>query len=471
MKRTMDHPRRRAGTTVAVLALVVAAAQFAWAIPSRADTPATDPPTTSTTVGSPTTTGDPGTTTTTADGGTTTTTAPGTPATTPQGTPTVTIPTLVTGNSPDTGPPLADPSPQIRSLLGQIGVLDGQKGVAMAAQTLAGEQAGLDQANAAAAQARLEVAAAQTRLTLARSQLSSVATLAFMGAGGGVLSALLKGGPDSGTIEREMVNSTIEYHSLAVDAALKSLRRAQASLAAATHQVSLSTAQVAAGRLGVTAADATLTAARRDLSGSGRKGSTWSLSIEGDSAFTGTELSQWFIAQGRQSQATVPIDQLAGFYVSEGQAEGVRGDMAFAQAMVETGAFTNPDTISLNNFAGIGHCDSCGSGFDFKTAQLGVRGQIQLLKSYAEKTPKYANPLVDPRLVGPAGCCATWTQLTKTWASDPNYGPKILGVYQAMLEWLLKVRAAEPGPPPALVVSTSLVASSTTTTTSTTTPH
>jgi Mannosyl-glycoprotein endo-beta-N-acetylglucosaminidase len=466
----MDHPRRRAGTTAAVLALVVAAAQLVWAAPSRADAPlVTDPPTTSTTVGSPTTTGDPGTTTTAPDAGSTTTTAPGPSATTPQGTPTITIPTLVTGNSPDTGPPLSDPSPQIRSLLGQIGVLDGQKGLTMATQTLAGEQAGLDQANAAAAQARLVVAAAQTRLTLARSQLSSVATLAFMGAGGGVLSALLKGGPDSATIEREMVNSTIEYHSLAVDAALKSLSRAQTSLNAANHQVSLSTAQVAAGRLGVAAADATLTAARRDLAGSGRKG-TWSLSIEGDSAFTGTELSQWFIAQGRQSQATVPIDQLAGFYVSEGQAEGVRGDMAFAQAMVETGGFTNPDTISLNNFAGIGHCDSCASGFDFKTAQLGVRGQIQLLKSYAEKTPKYANPLVDPRLVGPAGCCATWTQLTKTWASDPNYGPKILGVYQAMLAWLLKVRAAEPGPPPALVVSTSLVASSTTTT-STTTPH
>ncbi len=466
----MDQPRRRAGSAVAVLALVVAAAQLAWVGAARADTPATDPPTTSTTVGTPTTTGDPGTTTTTTDGGSTTTTAPGTQSTTPQGTPTVTIPTLVTGSSPDTGPPLPDPSPQIQTLLGQIGVLDGQKGLNMANQTLATEQAGLDQANAAAARARAQVAAAQAHLTSARSQLSSVATLAFMGAGGGVLSALMKGGPDSGTIEREMVNSTIEFHSLAVDAALKGLARAQSALTSANHQIDLATTQVNRGRLGVAAADAILTAAHRDLSGSGRKGA-WSLSIEGDSAFTGTELSQWFIAQGRQADATVPVDQLAGFYISEGQAEGVRGDMAFAQAMVETGGFTNPDTISLNNFAGIGHCDSCASGFAFKTAQLGVRGQIQLLKSYAEKTPKYVNPVVDPRLVGPAGCCQTWTQLTKTWASDPNYGPKILGVYQTMLEWLLKVRAAEPGPPPALVVSSSLVASSTTTTTSTTVGH
>ncbi len=466
----MDHLRRRAGTTVAVLALVLAAAQFGWVTPARADTAVTVPPTTTTTVAPTSTTGDPGTTTTTGDGSTTTT-APGTPATTPQGTPTVTIPTLVTGSAPS-GPPLPDPSPQIRSLLGQIGVLDGQKGITMATQTLADEQAGLDQANVAAAQARQQVAGAKAHLASARSQLSSVATLAFMGAGGGVLSALLKGGPDSGTIEREMVNSTIEYHSLAVDAARKALARAQAALASANRQVSLNTAQVAAGRSALAAADATLAAARRDLSGGGHRGGTWSLSIEGDSAFTGTELSQWFIAQGRQAEATVPIDQLAGFYISEGQAEGVRGDMAFAQALVETGGFTNPDTIGLNNFAGIGHCDSCASGFAFKTAQLGVRGQIQLLKSYAEKTPKYVNPIVDSRLVGPAGCCQTWTQLTKTWASDPNYGPKILGVYQGMLEWLLKVRAAEPGPPPALVVSSSLVASSTTSTTSTTaSPH
>ena len=456
----MDQSRRRAGVPIAVLALVMAAAQFAWGPAARADTVPTDPATTTTTADPGTTTPpDSGSTSTTVDAGSTTTTVAG-----PAGaTPPVTIPTLVTGSAP-AGPPLPDPSPQIRTLLGQIGVLDGQKGVSVATATLAGQQAALDQADGQVAQARQVVARAHAELDVARSQLSSVATLAFMGAGDGVLSGLMKGGPDSGTIEREMVDSTIEFHSLAVDGATRALRAANAALEAGLRQVELDTAQVATGRQAVVAADAVLASARKDLSGGGHKG-PWGLSIEGDSAFTGAELSQWFTAQGRQSQATVPIDQLAGFYIAEGQAEGVRGDMAFAQAMVETGSFSNPDTISLNNFAGIGHCDSCASGFAFKTAQLGVRGQIQLLKSYAEKSPTYTNPLVDPRLVGPAGCCQTWTQLTRTWASDPNYGPKILGVYQAMLEWLAKVRAAEPGPPPALVVSSSLVASSTTTST------
>ncbi len=77
-------------------------------------------------------------------------------------------------------------------------------------------------------------------------------------------------------------------------------------------------------------------------------------------------------------------------------AEGVRGDVAFAQAMVETGAFTSPLTRH-NNFAGIGACDSCPTGFDFDSPQLGVRAQMQLLHAYADKSLtilSLANPAV-----------------------------------------------------------------------------
>ena len=43
--------------------------------------------------------------------------------------------------------------------------------------------------------------------------------MAFMGAGGGVLSAVLHGGPDAATIEREMVGSTIDAHAHTVERA------------------------------------------------------------------------------------------------------------------------------------------------------------------------------------------------------------------------------------------------------------
>jgi hypothetical protein len=160
----------------------------------------------------------------------------------------------------------------------------------------------------------------------------------------------------------------------------------------------------------------------------------------GPSAFTGPELASWYASRMLGSSANAPIDKIAGWSVSEGNDEDVRGDMAFVQAIIETGAFSNSDTVRLNNFAGIGHCDNCAAGFHFATPQLGVRAQIQLLKSYAQKRPIYKHKLVDPRLRGPDGCCETWRALTRTWATDPTYGSKILDLYRQALEWLITER-------------------------------
>ena len=66
---------------------------------------------------------------------------------------------------------------------------------------------------------------------------------------------------------------------------------------------------------------------------------------------------------------------------SEGDAEGVAGDVAFAQAVLETGSFGH---ALDNNYSGIGACDSCTSEIAFPTPLDGVRAQIQLLKSYAD---------------------------------------------------------------------------------------
>ncbi len=144
----------------------------------------------------------------------------------------------------------------------------------------------------------------------------------------------------------------------------------------------------------------------------------WQLTIEGANLATAEELSAWFTAQNHLSRANAPLDDLTGWFISEGNTEGVRGDMAFAQAVVETGYFANPDTVNGNNFAGIGHCDTCPSGFVFPDVQTGVRGQIQLLKSYVEDTPTYANPLVDSRLRGPAGL------LSELDGADPCVGQR-----------------------------------------------
>ena len=449
-------------TALIALTAAVVVGQLGLAAVAGADEPVADstttttaPTTTSTTVVSPSTSAPRGKKGPTPGGGGTATT--------------VTIPVLQPGGGKGpAGPPLPDPTPHIRVLLAQLEVLDGEKGVTWWTDGVVRLQDAQARSEAQVARDIRTVALDERALEYARSQLATVATMAFMGAGGGVLSAVMHGGPDAATNAREMVGSTIDAHAHTVKQATSRLDDAREALARARHDASVARQHVRFGLQQLHDREQTLASSRTDLANADA-GGTWALSIEGDSAFTAKELDQWFTSEGVTSRANAPIDKLTGFYISEGAAEGVRGDMAFAQSMVETGSFGNPDTINLNNFAGIGHCDSCASGMRFDSPQLGVRAQMQLLKSYAEADPTYANPLVNPKLHGPPGCCQTWTELTRSWASDPNYGPKILSVYEAMLEWLLDQRATEPGPPPALVVSSSLVSTSTTTSSSTTT--
>ena len=81
----------------------------------------------------------------------------------------------------------------------------------------------------------------------------------------------------------------------------------------------------------------------------------------------------------------MPIEVLAQIYLDEGARTGVRGDVAFAQSILETGGFANPGSAATNNnFAGIGWCDSCKHGFDFPDAKTGVRAQLQLLRIYVD---------------------------------------------------------------------------------------
>ncbi len=157
------------------------------------------------------------------------------------------------------------------------------------------------------------------------------------------------------------------------------------------------------------------------------------------------DLAGWFAASPYSPRVSTPMGDYAKWFIEEGAAEGIRGDIAFAQAVLETGGFSNNDSVAANNFSGIGHCDACPSGWKFASPKLGVRAQIQLLKSYAVRKPTYVLPLVDRRLRGPAGCCETWGDLTTVWATDPGYGPKVMLLYTSMVQFALGRRAAGQG--------------------------
>lgn len=157
------------------------------------------------------------------------------------------------------------------------------------------------------------------------------------------------------------------------------------------------------------------------------------------------DLAGWFRSTTYSPRVSTPIEDYARWFIDEGRAEGIRGDIAFAQAVLETGGFANNDTVLANNFSGIGHCDTCASGWRFPSPEMGVRAQIQLLKSYAVRKPVYAHDLVDRRLRGPAGCCPTWGDLTTVWATDPTYAPKVMLIYSGIVAYALGRRAAGQG--------------------------
>ena len=98
--------------------------------------------------------------------------------------------------------------------------------------------------------------------------------------------------------------------------------------------------------------------------------------------------------------------QLANFYVNFGKYYGIRGDIAFAQAILETDYFrfiTEVVQPHQNNYCGLGSTKQTNPGASFDTPQDGVLAHLQHLFAYAETKPlpeKY--PLWDPRfqLVG-----------------------------------------------------------------------
>ncbi len=94
------------------------------------------------------------------------------------------------------------------------------------------------------------------------------------------------------------------------------------------------------------------------------------------------------------------LEQLCEMYLEEGGAEGVRGDVAFAQSLHETGFFRYGGIVrpQQNNFAGIGalNGNNAGQAASFPNPRTGIRAQIQHLKAYAS-TDALVNPCVDPR--------------------------------------------------------------------------
>ena len=170
--------------------------------------------------------------------------------------------------------------------------------------------------------------------------------------------------------------------------------------------------------------------------------------IMGANRVTAAAIVAWFNTRTPRPPgsyaATVPMEVLAAIFIEEGAAEGVTGDIAFVQSIVETGWFRFSGTIpaGLNNFAGIGATDTNPAPAAFPDARIGVRAQIQHLRAYADPSatsctvPPLRNPCVDPRfhLVLPKGRAPTWNEFGNgNWASSSTYAASILTLFTELL--------------------------------------
>ncbi|WP_085524302.1 N-acetylmuramoyl-L-alanine amidase [Tuberibacillus sp. Marseille-P3662] len=129
---------------------------------------------------------------------------------------------------------------------------------------------------------------------------------------------------------------------------------------------------------------------------------------------------------------------LGQFYLNFGTQYGIRGDIAFAQALHETDyfRFTGSVKAKQNNYAGIGATGPDQPGASFETPRQGVLAHIQHLFAYAtsESLPNI-HDLVDPRFnLVDRGKAPTWQSLNGKWAvPGDNYGQSVLDLYSKMI--------------------------------------
>lgn len=169
--------------------------------------------------------------------------------------------------------------------------------------------------------------------------------------------------------------------------------------------------------------------------------------IQGPAVLTAAQMAGWIRSRGYSPHIETTIDDLAQIYLQEGNDEGVRGDFAFAQAVIETGGF---ESAPANNYAGMGWCDSCSNGSGFPTPRDGVRAQIQHLLNYADLASRAAklhhppSPFwygSDPATAAQnfdtffaKGWAPTWSDMGHgNWATDPNYSGKVIKVFNDMV--------------------------------------
>ncbi len=162
--------------------------------------------------------------------------------------------------------------------------------------------------------------------------------------------------------------------------------------------------------------------------------------IMGDTSVTIDQMVKYYETSGHTYPSVAlgvggapTLEEFCLIYLEEAKAEGVRAEVAFSQAMKETGWLRYGGIVRIEqfNFAGIGALDGNENGqcASFKDVRTGIRAQIQHLKAYGSEND-LINEIVDPRFHLVKRNSAPYVEWLGTnenpeghgWATEKNYG-------------------------------------------------
>ena len=170
--------------------------------------------------------------------------------------------------------------------------------------------------------------------------------------------------------------------------------------------------------------------------------------IEGDTEVTVDQMVAYFEASKKaypedvmRKGGAATIRDFCQIYYEEAVAEGIKAEVAFVQAMKETGwlQFTGVVKAEQYNFAGMGATGNSVSGESFKDVREGVRAQIQHLTAYGS-TKSLNQTCVDNRfkyVERGSAIYVEWLSIPnnpkkKGWAAAKGYGVDIVKMIQKL---------------------------------------
>ncbi|MGM9948323.1 RICIN domain-containing protein [Floccifex sp.] len=135
------------------------------------------------------------------------------------------------------------------------------------------------------------------------------------------------------------------------------------------------------------------------------------------------------------------IEIFCQMYYEEALIEGIKPEIAFVQAMLETGFLQYGGDVKPDqyNFAGMGATGNGVAGNSFVNVRTGIRAHIQHLKCYASTEPLNTDR-VDPRWSESLRGKAIYVEYLSIpnnpygtgWAGDANYAEKIINMVNEM---------------------------------------